>query len=247
MGGFSVVACVAVAAEASGRQDIYIPFVAPEVRKGLMRKGEISRRGSSWSVLLILVLTVVVAGTGWCWQSSTRNSREKELIAGVLDLRAGTVVADVGGGNGDWTVDLAGRVGAEGHVFSTEVDQRQLRRIRDAVEDAGLENVTVIEGEESTTGLEEGCCDAILLRHVYHHFTDPEGMTRSLLASLRPGGLIAIIEFPSRSSRSDHGMRIEDLMDEVTAAGFELVREVEDWPGRDYCVLFSRPDEPAQR
>ena len=217
------------------------------MRKNHMRNGEIGGRGSSWSVLLILVLIVVVAGTGWCWQSSTRNAREKELIAEVLALRAGMVVADVGGGNGEWTVDLAGRVGSEGHVYSTEVDQRQLRRIRDTVEDAGLGNVTVVEGEESATGLDEGCCDAILLRHVYHHFTDPDGMTQSLLASLRPGGLIAIIEFPSRTSRSDHGMRIEDLMDEVTAAGFELVREVEDWPGRDYCVLFRRPDGPSLR
>jgi predicted methyltransferase len=67
-------------------------------------------------------------------------------------------------------------------------------------------------------------------------------MTRSLLASLRPGGLIAIIEFPRRSTGSEHGMGVEGLMDEVTAAGFELVREVEDWPGRDYCLLFRRPN-----
>ena len=201
-------------------------------------------RSSSWSILLILILIVVVTGSGWCWQRSSRNVREKDLIAEVLDLGAGAVVADVGGGDGQWTLDLAARVGPQGHVFSTEVDQRQLQRIRDAVEDAGLDNVTVIEGAESRSGLDEGCCDAILLRHVYHHFTDPEGMKRSLLASLRPGGLIAIIEFPQRSVGGEHGMGAEDLMDDVTAAGFELVREVEDWPGRDYCILFRRPAEP---
>lgn len=200
------------------------------------------RRSSSWSVLLILVLLVVVTASGWCWQRSARNSGEKDRIAELLDLQAGMVVADVGGGNGEWTLDLAARVGELGHVFSTEVDQRQLQRIRDAVEDAGLDNVTVIEGAESDSGLDEGCCDAILLRHVYHHFTDPEGMTQSLLTALRPGGLIAIVEFPQRSRGSDHGMEVEALMDDVTAAGFELVREVEGWPGRDYCVLFRRPD-----
>jgi ubiquinone/menaquinone biosynthesis C-methylase UbiE len=191
--------------------------------------------------LLVLVLIAAVTASGWAWQRSSRNAREKDLIAETLDLDLGMVVADVGAGSGDWTLDLARRVGDQGHVFSTEVDQRQLRRIRNAVEDAGLENVTVVEGEESDTGLEEGCCDAILLRNVYHHFSDPQGMTRSLLASLRPGGLIAIVEFPRRSMRDEHGIGAEELMDQVTAAGFELVREIEDWPGSDYCVLFRRP------
>jgi cyclopropane fatty-acyl-phospholipid synthase-like methyltransferase len=197
--------------------------------------------------LLVLVLIVVVAATGWAWQRATRNSREKDLIAQTLQLEPGMVVADVGAGNGEWTLDLATRVGDEGHVFSTEVDQRQLRRIREAVEDAGLENVTVIEGQDSDSGLDEGCCDAILLRNVYHHFADAEGMSNSLLSSLRPGGLIAIIEFPPRSRRSEHGINVEALLDEVTAAGFELVREVEDWPGSDYCVLFRRPEGSSTR
>jgi SAM-dependent methyltransferase len=212
------------------------------VGKGGVRKGDMGGRRSSWSLLVILVLFVVVTASGWCWQRSARNSGEKDRIAEILDLQAGFVVADVGGGNGEWTLDLAARVGEQGHVFSTEVDQRQLRRIRDAVEDAGLSHVTVIEGAESESGLDEGCCDAILLRHVYHHFTDRNGMTRSLFEALRPGGLIAIIEFPQMSRGDEHGMGVEDLMDDVTAAGFELVREVEGWPGRDYCVLFRRPD-----
>jgi len=218
-----------------------------EIRGGHVRRGDLGGRGSSWSILLILVLVVVVTGSGWCWQRSARNAREKDSVAEALNLQAGMVIADVGGGNGEWTLDLATRVGTQGHVFSTEVDQRQLQRIRDAVEDAGLDNVTVIEGAESDSGLDEGCCDAILLRHVYHHFTDPDGMTRSLLRALRPGGLIAIIEFPLRSMSGEHGMNAEDLIDDVTEAGFELVREVEGWPGRDYFILFRRPGAPNPR
>jgi len=217
------------------------------MREVALGRAEGGRRNASWSLLLVLVLIAIIAASGWAWQRSSRNTREKDLIAETLGLDIGMVVADVGAGSGEWTLDLARRVGDQGHVFSTEVDQRQLRRIRDAVDDAGLENVTVIEGEESDTGLEEGCCDAVLLRNVYHHFSDPEGMTRSLLASLRPGGLIAIVEFPRRSMGDEHGIGIEELTDQVTAAGFELVREVEDWPGSDYCLLFRRPRAPSPR
>ena len=71
------------------------------MRGGHVRRGDIGGRGSSWSILLILVLVVVVTGSGWCWQRSARNAREKDSIAEALNLQAGMVVADVGGGNGD--------------------------------------------------------------------------------------------------------------------------------------------------
>ena len=51
-----------------------------------------------------------------------------------------------------------------------------------------LTNVTVVEGGERSTNLPAGCCDAILVRDVYHHLTAPEDMTSSLAAALRPGG-----------------------------------------------------------
>jgi hypothetical protein len=39
------------------------------------------------------------------------------------------------------------------------------------------------------------------------------------------------------------------VVEEVTASGFELVRVIEDWPGRwplsSYCVVFRKPrDRP---
>ncbi|MFQ5931740.1 MAG: class I SAM-dependent methyltransferase [Nitrospiraceae bacterium] len=186
---------------------------------------------------------------------SYAEADERDRIAQVLEIKEGAVVADVGAGDGEWTVDLARRVGETGRVFSTEIGPEQVRSIKVVVAEAGLENVTVIQGTATATNLPEQCCDAILLRNVYHHFTAPNDMNQSMFASLRPGGLILVIDFqpgapgapthilpgvPER--RGGHGTPKDQLIEEMTANGFELVRRIEDWSYREYGMLFRRPE-----
>lgn len=200
------------------------------------------KRGSARLAITVALAVAVIAVGGWAGQRYRGRAQEQELIAEALGLEPGMVVADVGAGSGEWAVDLARRVGDGGHVYATEVNARLLNDIRDAAEDEGLENVTVILGEVDDSGLPEACCDAMLLRHVYHHFAEPEAMAASLLRSLRPGGTIAVVEMPGRRRGESHSISDEDLIEGMTGAGFEVVREVEDWPGRDYCILFRRPE-----
>ena len=176
---------------------------------------------------------------------------EADQIAEVLALQPGMWVADVGAGKGEWTEDLAYRVGEAGHVYSTEVDEDDVEEIREIVTSAGLTNVTALLGEADDSGLPDNCCDAILLRLVYHHFTDPPEMRRSLYRALRPGGLIAVIEIEPQSQwpqlsdvpdRGGHGIPAEDLVDEMTSDGFEVIERHEPWEGQSdrYCVVFRR-------
>jgi ubiquinone/menaquinone biosynthesis C-methylase UbiE len=180
---------------------------------------------------------------------------ERDRIAEVLEIKEGTVVADVGAGKGAWSVDLARRVGATGRVYATEIDPARLRDIERAVAAARLRSVTVVEGSVTDTKLPEQCCDAILLRLVYHHFTDPHAMDRSMFASLRPGGLILVIDFEPGApgapthplpgvpeARGGHGTPVEQVIEEMTANGFAFVRRIEDWSYRDYALLFRRPE-----
>jgi Methyltransferase domain len=65
-------------------------------------------------------------------------------------------------------------------VYATEVKDDLLDEIRDRAERAGLGNVQTVRGDQDGTGPPPGCCDAILLRMVYHHFENPERMEASL-------------------------------------------------------------------
>ena len=188
-------------------------------------------------------------------QERAQAELDAPKIVDVLELKPGMTVADVGAGGGAMTVVLGKWIGS-GHVFSTDIGERQLEIIRDYVKRESLTNVTVLEGAAASTNLPEGCCDAVFLRHVYHHIKDIEPFNKSVYASLKPGGRLAIIDFvPEKGSklpegvpanREGHGIPIPIVISELSAPGLTYVKTIEKWPPGDkiqpgFLVLFRKP------
>jgi len=185
---------------------------------------------------------------------SAISESEIRRLAQVMNWRAGQVIADVGAGEGEIGFAAAVAVGETGKVYLTELDQDKLAALQKDASRRKLKNVVILAAAEKETKLPENCCDAIVLRRVYHHLTAPTEMDASLLRSLRPGGLLAVIEFSPRksltasdpvkgvpSNRGGHGIPKKILVDELTAAGFKLDKTFDDWPDDGYCVLFRKP------
>jgi ubiquinone/menaquinone biosynthesis C-methylase UbiE len=174
---------------------------------------------------------------------------EVERVSEIMQLEPGKQVADVGAGDGRWSEALARGVGDGGQVYATEVKQERVEEIRRRAQKRKLENVTALRGDQEDTGLPEQCCDAILLRLVYHHFTDPPKMRESLRRALRREGFLVIIDFepkeglstlPGVPDRGGHGIRPDDLVEEMASDGWEVVARFEDWEGgKDrFCLVF---------
>lgn len=180
----------------------------------------------------------------------TKASASDEIpkLAALMEWKAGTVVGDIGAGDGSYAFAAVKQVGATGKVFATEIDAEKLKVLRAEVKKQDLQNVVVLESEETETNLPVSCCDAIFLRRVYHHLTKPLEFDASLIRSLKPGGKLAIIDFPPHpeygkvkgvpKDREDHGIQQKILIDELTKAGFQVDKIVDDWPANNYCVLF---------
>jgi ubiquinone/menaquinone biosynthesis C-methylase UbiE len=179
-----------------------------------------------------------------------RASAAEEIpkLAALMEWKKGTVVADIGAGDGTYAFAAVDIVGTSGRVFATEIDKEKLAKLREEVTKRNLRNVDVVESGDAETNLPASCCDAIFLRRVYHHLTKPLEFDASILRSLKPGGRLAIIDFPPHpeygrvkgvpKDREDHGIQQKILIDELGRAGFQLDKIVDDWPTRDYCVLF---------
>ena len=169
-------------------------------------------------------------------------------LAELMGWKAGTVVADIGAGDGAYAFAAAERVGAAGRVYATEIDAKKLGELRAEVAKRKLTNVVVVESKEAETNLPTGCCDAIYLRRVYHHLTKPAEFDADLVRSLKSGGRLAIIDFPARagldpvegvpSNRGGHGIPKTIVIEELKAAGLQVEKIVEDWPEGSYCVVF---------
>jgi ubiquinone/menaquinone biosynthesis C-methylase UbiE len=185
---------------------------------------------------------------------SAISESEIQRLSQVMNWRAGQVIADVGAGEGEIGFAAAAAVGETGKVYLTELEEQKLSALQKDTSRRKLKNVVVLAAAEKETKLPDKCCDAIVLRRVYHHLTAPVEMDASLLRSLRPGGLLAVIEFSPRKSltasdpvkgvpanRGGHGIPKKILVEELTAAGFRLEKSFDDWPDDGYCVLFRKP------
>lgn len=216
----------------------------------------LTRRKGVWIILVLIVLgAAALYSFGVCRDSTP--ALEAGRLFELLKLAPGMTVAEIGAGAGRMTVLMAQRLGPRGHVFSTELDPDRLRQIQDAVAEAGLNNVTVIQADEREANLPAECCDAIFMVKVYHHLTDPSTTNTDIFEALRPGGRLAVIDFPPRSwrfwmsrpegvaeNRGGHGMPREILIQELTAAGFQIEHTIADWwswPEQRYCVIARKP------
>jgi predicted methyltransferase len=88
------------------------------------------------------------------------------------------------------------------------------------------------------------------MRFVYHHLTKPGEIDTSPFRSVKPGGSSAVIDEEPRpgssaaetvtENRGGRGMPQEILIKELTSAGFQVVKILNDWPNHSYCVVFRR-------
>jgi len=196
----------------------------------------------------LVVITFFAAAAVFVLRAQANAADEMKRLAALMGWKPGTIAADIGAGDGQFTFAAVEHLGAAGKIYATEIDAKKLEELRAEVAKRKLQNVVVVESKEADTNLPTACCDAIFLRRVYHHLTKPVEFDANLVRSLKPGGRLAIIDFPPRSgldpvegvpaNRGGHGIPQKILIEELTAAGLQMEKVVNDWPNDDYCVLF---------
>ncbi len=197
-----------------------------------------------WLVALVIALLIIPLGLlafGEYWYVRGPGvDRTGDRLAALLDLHPGITVAEIGAGAGRLALRMATRLGPRGRLYATELGQGKLDRLRR--ETARATNVTIVPGDVHSANLPAGCCEAIYMRHVYHHFSDAQGMNRSLAAALRPGGRLVVIDFltPRWLPIRRHGIAPDRLIEQLSAEGFRLERRIPDWSSIDYCLVFRR-------
>jgi ubiquinone/menaquinone biosynthesis C-methylase UbiE len=184
-------------------------------------------------------------------QTPQENVADAARLVEALGIHSGSTVAEIGAGGGELTVAIAREVGDTGRVLSNDLNPKWLADVGQAVEKAGLHNVTLVQGHERETNLPPGCCDAIFMRSVYHHFADPGTMNKSLFDSLKPGGRLAVIDFapdgdesPDPKGRADekhHGVTGPTVARELQGAGFAILT-MESIRNRAFIVVARRPE-----
>ena len=117
----------------------------------------------------------------------------------LADIRPGMTVADIGAGEGYYTVRLAERVGADGRVLAQDISREALERLGRRVEKERLENISIKLGEPADPQLPADSFDRIFMVHMYHEVTDPYAFLWRMWPALNAEGQIIVVESDSPS------------------------------------------------
>ena len=148
--------------------------------------------------------------------------QEAQTVMRLADLEAGMYVADLGAGEGYYTVRLAPLVGKKGRVLAEDIVPATRDFLAARVQRENLDNVAVRLGEENDPLLPERSFDRIFMIHMYHEIERPSEFLWHLRDALKPRGRIVVVDADRPTDR--HGTPPKLLVCEFAALGYELTR-----------------------
>ena len=164
---------------------------------------------------------------------------EAERVMDRLGIRAGLRVADIGAGDGYYTVRLARRLGPGATFYAEVITAHYLDALRARLAREQVRDVRVIFGTPGDPKLPPASIDVALLSHVYHEIENPYQLLSHLHQALAPGARVAIIDVDKPTQ--DHGTPPALLRCELAAVGYRQVEFLSLAPADGYLAVFVPP------
>src|SRR5438105_2804045 len=136
-----------------------------------------------------------VAGAEWLIRPERIQEEDPDRMLAALEIKPGSVVADIGAGVGYHTWRLAEIVGPSGKVIAEDIQEGMIGLLKKNISDRKLKNVDIILGTPTDPKLPNNAIDVVLLVDVYHEFSDAITMMSRIRSSLKPGGRVVLVEF----------------------------------------------------
>jgi predicted methyltransferase len=130
------------------------------------------------------------------WSSEPERDfhREASAVIARAGVKPGMSVADVGAGEGYYTVRLAKAVGLKGRVLAEDIVPAYHDALAVRVGHDRLDNVSVLLGKADDPKLPPASFDRIFLIHMYHEIADPYAFLWHLRPALKPGGQVVVVD-----------------------------------------------------
>ncbi len=171
---------------------------------------------------------------------STEDARDRlgeaEQVMQISGVRPGMWVADVGAGEGYYTVRLAPAVGPRGRVLAEDIVEETRNRLAQRVNRERLDNVAVRLGKPDNPMLPERSFDRIFLVHMYHEVESPYAFLWHLREGLKPDGLVVVVDLDRPTRR--HGTPPSLLTCEFEAVGMRRMKMTMLAGGDSYLAMF---------
>jgi len=162
-----------------------------------------------------------IVGNQFSTESARDRRNEATVVMDIAGLSEGMSVADIGAGEGYYTVRLAEKVGADGRVLAQDIDEEALARLGNRVSRDRLDNVSIKPGAVTDPKLPGNSFDRIFMVHMYHEVTEPYVFIWHMRPALRKDGQVIVVDVNRPTNK--HGIPPKQLFCEFEAVGYQLM------------------------
>lgn len=159
-------------------------------------------------------------------------ARKPAEVLAFYGVKSGDKVADLWAGRGYYTAILSEVVGPKGMVYTVNPNSRD--EVNQRWKAPKFANVKVADGPFDKLALpQDGSLDLVLIHLNYHDVApDVRGpMNKRILTALKRGGVYAVVDHSAKdgsgneANKTLHRIDKQEVIKEVTAAGFRLAKE----------------------
>jgi ubiquinone/menaquinone biosynthesis C-methylase UbiE len=181
------------------------------------------------AVSLLLLLPIASLARAQAADDSREKSEKVNEILAALQAEAGKRIADVGAGEGFYSIRIARA--ARGRVAAVDISEKHLEKLRARLQQDNVTNVDIVVGAVDDPRLAENTFDAVLIYNAYHEMPAPKPILEAIFKALKPGGRLVMSEPLHDNVREanraeqvkDHEIGLNFVRQEVQAAGFEVI------------------------
>jgi ubiquinone/menaquinone biosynthesis C-methylase UbiE len=187
-----------------------------------------------------------IVSSRWSTEEARDRLREADEVMNRAGIKPGMTVADIGAGEGYYTIRLAARVGKDGRVLAQDIVPQVRDALADRVNRERLDNVSVKLGEPADPKLPADSFDRIFMVHMYHEIGDPYQFLWNLRPALKTGGQVIVVD--ADRPTQNHGTPPALLRCEMAAVGYAQVRfERMPQAGGYFAAFEARGPRPEPR
>jgi SAM-dependent methyltransferase len=189
-------------------------------------------------------IAYVMGFQGIDWLERSEREKEEDVSTLIKNMKVKSVdhIADIGAGSGYHAFKLASLV-KNGLIYAVDIQSEMLNEIELKKKSNKILNIKTILGSEKGIDLPKHSLDKVLLVDVYHEFSYPFEMIKSIKDALKPKGLLFLIEYRGEDSsvpiKKIHKMTEKQSVLEMKAAGFKLKENINNLPWQ-HCMIFEK-------
>jgi len=209
--------------------------------KYIYKRGDFNGIGK-WYMGREIAYIMGFQGINWLERSEREKEEDVSTLIKNMKIKTNDTIADIGAGSGYHVFKMA-PLAENGLVYAVDIQPEMVETIELKKRSKRMSNIETVLGSEKSINLPKNSLDKILLVDVYHEFSYPIELVKSIKNALKPNGQLFLIEYRGEDLtvpiKKIHKMTEKQSITEMKAAGLSLKENIDNLPWQ-HCMIFEK-------